>query len=81
VKRTDQQKWVDVRVIRDLEQLIEVATEALISIHRVNAINSKGTLTGDPIEPWTEEQYTFIEEEKLDPIHRKANMIPKGGSR
>ncbi len=76
-KRLDQQKWADVLVIRDLELVVARATEAIISIHRINAINTAGVLDGEPIKPWTDKQYDYIEAEKIARVLSATSVLPR----
>ena len=70
-------RWVDVDLIHELEMLQEHTYKAIIAVHRINALNAKDTLSGGPVEPWTDEQIDFIEREHLMPIAKAVVPIAK----
>jgi len=63
-------RWVDVYMIEQLKELRTLVDEAIISVHRINAINAVAE-----IQPWTEAQFDFVEQKKLRPIARLVRSV------
>jgi hypothetical protein len=62
---------VDLKLLEDLGELRALVDAAIISVHRINAINT----VGGNIVPWTEEQFDWVENEHLRRIGQLARIV------